>query len=38
VDVSSGVESTRGVKDHAAIHRFVRAAREAAAEGADGDS
>lgn len=27
VDVSSGVESTRGVKDHAKIRRFVTAAR-----------
>lgn len=31
VDVSSGVEATRGVKDHERIHRFVAAAR-----GADG--
>lgn len=27
VDVSSGVEATRGTKDHDRIHRFVRAAR-----------
>ncbi|GHJ43117.1 N-(5'-phosphoribosyl)anthranilate isomerase [Catellatospora sp. TT07R-123] len=31
VDVSSGVESSRGVKDHDLIHRFVAAARTAAA-------
>jgi phosphoribosylanthranilate isomerase len=30
VDVSSGVESSRGVKDHDLIHRFVAAARSAA--------
>ncbi|WP_441245325.1 phosphoribosylanthranilate isomerase [Kitasatospora sp. McL0602] len=29
VDVSSGVESSRGVKDHALIHAFVAAARAA---------
>ncbi|MDJ1370839.1 phosphoribosylanthranilate isomerase [Gulosibacter molinativorax] len=29
VDVSSGVEATRGVKDHERIHRFVAAARAA---------
>jgi phosphoribosylanthranilate isomerase len=27
VDVSSGVESSRGVKDHEKIRRFVAAAR-----------
>lgn len=27
VDVSSGVEASRGTKDHALIHRFVEAAR-----------
>ncbi len=32
VDVSSGVESAPGVKDPAAIHRFVAAARRAAAQ------
>lgn len=31
VDVSSGVESRRGVKDHGRIREFVRAAREAPA-------
>lgn len=29
VDVSSGVEATRGTKDHDLIHRFVAAARSA---------
>lgn len=33
VDVSSGVESSRGVKDVARIHEFVRAARAATAPG-----
>ncbi|GAA3849168.1 phosphoribosylanthranilate isomerase [Saccharothrix violaceirubra] len=28
VDVSSGIESSRGVKDHALMHAFVKAARE----------
>jgi phosphoribosylanthranilate isomerase len=32
VDVSSGIESERGVKDPAKIAEFVRAARAAAAE------
>jgi phosphoribosylanthranilate isomerase len=33
VDVSSGVESSRGVKDAVRIHEFVRAARAAGAPG-----
>lgn len=33
VDVSSGVESSRGVKDAARIHEFVRAARAAGLPG-----
>lgn len=33
VDVSSGVESRRGVKDAARIHEFIRAARAASAPG-----
>ncbi|MCY4669893.1 MAG: phosphoribosylanthranilate isomerase, partial [Rhodococcus sp.] len=28
VDVSSGVESSRGVKDHALIEKFVSAVRQ----------
>lgn len=33
VDVSSGVESSRGVKDHGLIREFIAAAREAAPVG-----
>jgi phosphoribosylanthranilate isomerase len=29
VDVSSGVESARGIKDHEKIREFIRAVREA---------
>lgn len=36
VDVASGVEARPGVKDEAAVRAFVRAAREAAGEGAAG--
>ena len=38
VDVSSGVESSRGVKDAAAIRRFCEAVREADARAADAAS